>query len=135
MDALGHINNATFLTLIEQARIEALSAWFDGSPIVGSGFLVAGQEIDYLAQLRYRPTPVEIAVWCSKIGASSFEVASEVRDPASAGRERYAVSATAVVRFDPEAGHPRRLVEAERAVLERYSGESAPLRRRVRSER
>ena len=61
MDAFGHINNVEFLRLLEQARIIAFKDWYGKErSVVKEGLLVAHQEIDYLVQLDYRSTPIEV---------------------------------------------------------------------------
>ena len=135
MDAYGHVNNATYVTLLEQARIFALDEWYGHGGLLESGLLVSNQEVDYLAQLTYRTTPIAARVWCSHIGAASFTMACELRDPEGAGDTRYVLAETTLVRFDTRAGHSRRLDADERAVLERHHGDPAPLHRRRRAAR
>ena len=135
MDAYGHVNNATFMTLLEQARIVALDGWYGPGGLLEAGLVVSNQEVDYLAQLTYRGTPVAARVWCCHIGASSFTMACELRDPTGYGTTRYCLAETTLVRFDVAAGHPRRLSPEERAVLEEHLGEPAPLHRRRKAAR
>ncbi|GAB49680.1 acyl-CoA thioesterase [Mobilicoccus pelagius] len=135
MDAYGHVNNATFVTLLEQARIIALDEWYGHGGLLDAGLVVSNQEVDYLAQLPYRTTPVAARVWCSHIGASSFTMACELRDPEGYGDTRYCLAETTLVRFDAAAGHSRRLSEDERAVLEEQHGDPAPLHRRRKAAR
>lgn len=125
-DALGHVNNATFLTLLEEARIRGMDQWFGGLDLASAPMLVARQEIEYTAQLGYRSEPIDVAIWVSSIGASSFDIAYEVRDADT----RYCIAESTLVRFDLEGGHPCRLSPEERAALEACVGGPAPFRRR-----
>lgn len=128
LDAFGHVNNATFLTLLEEARIAALDTWFGGRDMLTSGVLVARQEIEYTAQLAYRTEPVQVRMWVSHIGASSFDVAYVLQD--HGGERSYAVAQTTLVAFDLASQRPRRLTDQERAGLEAHLGDPAPMRRR-----
>lgn len=76
MDALGHVNNAAYLTYIEQARIDAL-AGIEGSPWPGSdaeGPLLATVEITYRRPIRY-PATVTVETRCTHLGRTSFTLA------------------------------------------------------------
>lgn len=100
MDALGHLNNVTFLALFEQARVQFLEAaglWDEGTSV-----LVARNEIDYLRPLRYTPVPLEIRTWVDRIGTSSFTFAYVMLDPADGGV--VASAKTVVVSIDPVKG-------------------------------
>jgi len=130
LDAYGHVNNATFLTLLEEARITALNTWFGDHEMLRTGILVVRHEIEYTAQLSYESGPVVVELWISDITASTFDVAYVVRDRSGSGR-RYAVADTTLVAFDTTAQRPRRLTVQERTALTPYLGERAPLRRRT----
>ncbi|MFE4061223.1 acyl-CoA thioesterase, partial [Streptomyces sp. NPDC059096] len=49
MDAFGHVNNAVFISYLEEARIDFMFrlAPGDGSPSFSGGSVVARHEIDY----------------------------------------------------------------------------------------
>ncbi|MDO5629585.1 MAG: acyl-CoA thioesterase [Mobilicoccus sp.] len=127
LDPYHHVNNAKILTLLEEARLVALDAWFDrGSGTLLRGLMVAHQEIDYRAQMYYHPT-ITVEMWCSEIGGSSFVMGYEVHD--REGR-LVCVAETTMVCTDIESGGVRRLSEDERAELTARLDAPAPLRRR-----
>ena len=69
MDCIGHVNNATFLTYIESARIRLIeSLGFQDVPII-----MAAIKIDFINQLKY-PSKIEIGQKISRIGNSSFDI-------------------------------------------------------------
>lgn len=73
-DALGHVNNARVVTLMEEARIRwSRFAAGDGSARFGSGLVVASLSVDYLRQVEYTPTLL-IRVEVVRIGTKSFTV-------------------------------------------------------------
>ena len=69
MDWIGHVNNATFLTYIESARIKLIEdLGFLDVPII-----MASVKIDYINQLKY-PATMQIGQKISRIGNSSFDI-------------------------------------------------------------
>ena len=88
MDAYGHVNNVQFVRLLEDARVGMLVQWFpDGLRRLDRGIVVARHEIDYLAPLEYRPEPVAVDIWVSRIGGASYDLAYVIRDPDGVGLE------------------------------------------------
>ena len=84
MDAYGHVNNTQFLRLLEDARVAALPRWFpEGLALLERGILVVRHEIEYRAQLEYRPEPVAIDLWVTRIGGAGYDLGYVVRDPVS----------------------------------------------------
>jgi acyl-CoA thioester hydrolase len=120
MDAFGHVNNTRFFTYLEEARVDLLFV-HAGEEVarerLSSGIVVARHEIDYKAPLVFRPEPVPIDVWVSRLGNSSFTVRYEVHDE---GGPVYAEAATVLVPYDVAAERPRRLSDEERAALEPF---------------
>ncbi len=119
LDAYGHVNNARFLTLYEEARValmfvEAGKAGVDGFE---RGVVIARHEIDYLRTVGYTDR-VRIELWVEQIRPSRFTVAYELfHGYAVASRAR-----TVCVPFDLVGGRPRRLAEAEREFLVPWQG-------------
>jgi acyl-CoA thioester hydrolase len=135
MDAYGHVNNVQFLRLLEDARVIAFAATGtdDGGSLVDIGLLVARSEIEYLAPLVYRPEPVAIDMWVTRIAGASFELAYEVRDERGrdgAGAAVYARAVTTLVTYDLVRHQPRRLIASERKRLEEWRDGPVPWRHR-----
>ena len=120
MDAFGHVNNVVFLRYLEEARIDFTftNAGEVGEKAFSEGSVVARHEIDYLRPLVYRPEPVTIETWLTKLGNASFTVAYEIKD-ADTGTV-YVRASTIVVPYDLAAARPRRLTVGERAFLADY---------------
>lgn len=71
-DALGHVNNARIVTLMEEARIR----WTREDGTTGRfefGIVVASIQIDYLRPLYYQPEML-IRMGISRLGNKSFTV-------------------------------------------------------------
>jgi acyl-CoA thioester hydrolase len=80
-DPLGHVNNAVYLTYLEQARLHCWRAlWGFGEP--GSpvpGIIMARAEIDYRMPAHYGQT-LEIRIDLAAIGRTSFTYDYEIVD-------------------------------------------------------
>src|SRR5438477_4834796 len=83
-DALGHVNNAVYLTYLEQARFTWWRAQFglvpgrDRKP----GVIMARVEIDYRSQSRYGDE-LEVRLTLDAVGRSSFTYSYEIVDAGS----------------------------------------------------
>lgn len=133
MDAYGHVNNVQFLRLLEDARVIGFQEWFgQDRSLLDEGVLVTRHEIEYLAPLQFRHAPIAVDMWATHIGAASFELAYEVRDPVGVGTGLYARAETGLVVYDFRTQRPRRLAEEERAILERHVGTPPTFRWRRR---
>ncbi len=131
MDALGHVNNAAYLTYIEQARIDAL-AGIEGSPWPGSdaeGPLLAAVEITYRRPIVY-PATVVVETRCVHLGRTSFTLAHRltVEDDAPDGNEPTACAEakTVLVWADVRAGRPVPVPPTLRAALDPSAAPDAP---------
>jgi acyl-CoA thioester hydrolase len=114
LDAYGHVNNARFLTLYEEARVAMM---FVGARKAGvtsfeEGVVISRHEIDYLRPVDYGD-PVRIELWVEELKPSRFTVAYELFDgPHIASRAR-----TVCVPYDLAKQRPRRLSSAEHDFL------------------
>ena len=75
LDAFGHINNAVFLTYIEDARIQFFKRWRINYK--ERSLIVASAKINYLRQVTH-PSDLVIAQKVSRIGTKSFDIFSVV---------------------------------------------------------
>ncbi len=102
MDAFGHINNATFLTYLEEARIKFLDEiirWdYEKSK---NAIIMARAEIDFRVPGHFKDD-VEILTHCSHIGTKSFTLEYEVVKNDPGGRITLATGKTVVVMFNYE---------------------------------
>jgi acyl-CoA thioester hydrolase len=73
VDALGHVNNAVFLTYIESARVAFLFDTGAATSLEEMSIIVARIEIDFRAPVRFG-SEVEIAVRASRFGNKSFDL-------------------------------------------------------------
>lgn len=114
LDAYGHVNNARFLTLYEEARVAMM---FVGAREAGvtsfeDGIVVSRHEVDYLRPVDYGD-PVRIELWIEDLRPSRFTVCYELFDgDLLASRAR-----SVLVPYDLDKQRPRRMSEAEQSFL------------------
>jgi acyl-CoA thioester hydrolase len=108
-DPMGHVNNAVYLTYLEQARFAQWGAlWgFGEQPLPGNrtpapGIILARVEIDYRKPARYGDR-LEFRIGLAGIGRSSFTYEYEIVD---AGGAVVAVARSVQVMYDYALGHP-----------------------------
>jgi acyl-CoA thioester hydrolase len=115
LDAYGHVNNAVYLTYLEEAR----DAWIHG--VLGAvsestwDFVLARVEIDFRSELTQDDDAVIVRCGLESIGASSVRTREEVR------KQDGTISAEArsvVVPRDPKTASSRPLTDAEREALQ-----------------
>ena len=75
MDSFGHVNNAVFLTYLEDARITFFKRWNIKSR--NKSIIVASVKIDFLRQVQH-PSNLIIGQRISRIGNSSFDIHSAI---------------------------------------------------------
>ncbi len=115
MDVFGHVNNARFLTLYEEARVALMfaGARAHGLTSFEEGVVISRHEVDYLRPVDYG-ADVRIELWVEDIRPSRFVIGYELFD----GTEVASRARSVCVPFDLAAGRPRRLSDPERAFLE-----------------
>jgi acyl-CoA thioester hydrolase len=121
MDAYGHVNNARFLTLYEEARVAMM---FVGARAAGltsfeDGVVVSRHEVDYLRPIDYGD-PVRIEMWIEELRASRFTVCYEMFD----GEVLASRARSVLVPFDLDNGRPRRLKPVETEFLQSWTTSS-----------
>ena len=110
LDAYGHVNNARFLTLYEEARVALMfiEARKAGVTSFEQGVVIFRHEIDYMRLVDYTD-PVHIELWIEEIRPSRFTVAYELFDGAAVSSRARSLC----VPFDLASGRPRRLSDDE----------------------
>jgi acyl-CoA thioester hydrolase len=126
LDAYGHVNNARFLTLYEEARVAMffIGARAHGLTSFEEGIVIARHEIDYLRPVDYsagfagatESPQVRVELWISDLRAARFTVNYELFD----GTVLASRAKSVCVPYHLAQAHPRRLTEPERAFLKPY---------------
>jgi acyl-CoA thioester hydrolase len=120
MDAYGHVNNAVYLTYLEEAR----DAWVQemlGTVTDTWHFVLARVAIDYKQELTQDDERVLVRCSLASVGRASIRTREEIvrRDGSLS-----AVAESVIVPRDPVTLRSRPLTEDERGALER---DAAPL--------
>jgi acyl-CoA thioester hydrolase len=95
LDAMGHVNNAVFLTYIESARFAFLRHLGAVGTLADMSIIVARIEIDFRAPVGFGEE-VEVAVHASRFGTKSFDLDYELR----AGGRVVAEAKSVLVAYD-----------------------------------
>src|SRR5438132_13427543 len=82
IDGMGHVNNAVYLSYVELARTQFYMHQANKRTLDEIDFLLAHVEIDFEAQATWGDQ-LQVAVWPSKIGNSSFTLSYEVKEKRS----------------------------------------------------
>jgi len=116
-DPMGHVNNAVYLTYLEQARFHLWRELWQVDPRQpGEGIILARAELDFKSPAVYGET-LEVRLAVAAVGRSSFTYEYEVVE---AGTERLVLSArTVLVWFDYAAGRSVPIPDPIRAMLGR----------------
>ena len=103
LDGLGHVNNAVFLTYLEEARTEWVSRHL---PEASDRFdyVLARCAIDYRSQVTLADGQVEVEIDLLRVGRTSVTLAERIH--AGPARRLAAESEAVIVRYDWEAGAP-----------------------------
>ena len=82
IDGMGHVNNAVYLSYVELARTQFYMHQADKRTLDEIDFILAHVEIDFESQAMWGDQ-IQVAVWPSKIGNSSFTLSYEVKEKRS----------------------------------------------------
>ena len=127
-DAMGHINNAVYVTYLEVARQEYWRAFKRDEDYRVVPFILARVEIDFRSEALVRES-LELCIRCSHVGTKSFGFEYLIREEQS--HRVVAEARTVQVCYDYVAKASMRVPEDLRAHLEAFEGRS--LTREVRS--
>ena len=78
LDPMGHVNNAVFLTYLEQARVAFFAEMGAATGLEDMNMIVARVEIDFKAPVRLGQE-VEVSVRASRFGTKSFDLEYDLR--------------------------------------------------------
>ena len=118
LDAFKHINNASYLIYMQEARADF--TWFAriarGEEPLLADMVVARAEVDFLSPIHQSGTTLDVEIYIEKISNSSFVMVYEM----SQGGTLRARGKTVQVGVDMETEKARRLRDVEREFLSNY---------------
>ena len=118
-DGLGHVNNANYLSFLEEARIDYLHRVLGRLKLEDFGVIIARIEIDYKSPVFHYE---KILVGCrvTEIGGASVKMEYRLEDKATG---RLAAQAKSVmVTFDYALKRPTRVSTEWRTKMEEFDG-------------
>ena len=110
-DALGHINNGSFVVYAETARLAFFNQILDAS----RSLILAHTGVDFRQQVRFG-AQVEVLTWVETVGTSSVTIVHQIMANGEVAGEARAV----VVYFDYDAQLSRPWTASARAALEAW---------------
>jgi acyl-CoA thioester hydrolase len=114
LDVYGHVNNAVYLTYLEEVRDEWLGGALGGPDEIWN-WVLAHVEIDYRRELALADDVAVASCRLERVGNSSVTTREEVR---TTDGELAAEATSVLVARDPESGRSRPLTATERAAFE-----------------
>jgi YbgC/YbaW family acyl-CoA thioester hydrolase len=121
LDGSRHVNNAVYLSYLEEARSDWLGHVLGGRKPVWE-FVLARVEIDFRRELGLDDVAAVVSCRLSRIGTSSIRTAEQIH---TARGELAAEAEAVLVAWDQPAGASRPLTDTERAALESEAEEVA----------
>jgi len=118
LDGFGHVNNASYLTYIQEAR--ANFTWYSrkeaGLEPVFSDMVVGRAEVDFIVPIYEGGLFVDVHIWVESVGASSFVLNYEI----SSKGVLHARLKSVQVAISMETKKSRPLTDTEREFLKEY---------------
>lgn len=119
LDAFNHVNNATYLTYLEEARLQWLDA-LDGEWInEGAAPVLAASQLNYRRPIEW-PARVQVELGVERLGTSSLTLWHRILD--ADGERLHCDGHVVTVWIDPRSGRPVPLPDAVRAGCEPAAG-------------
>ena len=118
LDAFGHVNNATYLTYVQESRADF--TWWSrkraGETPLRMERVVARAEVEFLEPIYEGGFDLDVEIWVTKIGNASFDLAYQM----SSNGNIHANAKTVQVAVSMETKKSRPLNDIEREYLGRY---------------
>jgi acyl-CoA thioester hydrolase len=78
IDTYQHVNHATMVTILEEARVDFLREPF-AADVTTIGLLIHEVRVLYKGQLRLADSPLQVRIWTKRLRAVDFTLGYEVR--------------------------------------------------------
>ena len=107
LDAIGHVNNARYLTYAQEARFAMLGLF---------NMVVARAEVDFKAPINEGNIYVDVTIWIEAISKSSFTMVYEI----SGEGTLFAKIKTVQVTVTDDTKSSRLITDVQRELLNKY---------------
>ena len=115
LDAFNHVNNANFLTYLEEARIRWFASWEGEWVTDATAPLLAAVQLNYRQPIPY-PADVAVELFTERLGNSSVTVGHRI--VSDDGGTLYADGHVVMVWIDRASGRPTPLPDVVRAACQ-----------------
>ena len=122
LDALGHVNNAVYLTYLETARIKFLVDLLDLTDLHELPVIMAEATISYKAPAFFGER-LAVGVGVSRVGGKSFDMLYQISGP---DRRLVALARTVQVAYDYAAGKTIAVPEQLKQRVAAFQGDWQP---------
>ena len=112
LDAFNHVNNSTFLTYLEEARLHWLAGLIENWDHGDVTPIMAATQLNYRRQLNW-PGRIVVELYCERLGNTSLTIAHRIVDAQDASMV-YLDGNVVMVWIDPASGKPVPLPEVVR---------------------
>jgi acyl-CoA thioester hydrolase len=119
IDMYQHVNHATMVTLLEEARIPFLREPFE-AVIEEIGLLIHEVKILYKGQLRLRDSPLQVTMFSKRVRAVDFTIGYEVRSVRRPDSKPAVIAETQLAAVHIKEQRLERLSPTQREYLQRY---------------
>jgi acyl-CoA thioester hydrolase len=116
IDNFGHVNNAHYLSYIEQARLRYFNEFLHNHDWQTKGIILARAEIDFQAPL-FLEDKLTVELSCSRIGSKSFDLSYKLMKNKNSNEQTVATALTIIVSFDYIQNHSTIIPEEWKEVL------------------
>ena len=113
VDIYGHVNNVKYFEYYQEARIAFLTSLGRDPDEPELDLVIARLDVDYKRPILMRTEPYLVETRVTRVGESSFGLASEIKD----GDQVLSRAQAVMVAVDPESHGSRQLTERERERL------------------
>ena len=103
LDAFNHVNNSTYLTYLEEARLQWMLSMGDVFDSASTPVLAAS-ELNYRGPIAW-PAQLQVQLLCERLGNSSITIAHRIVDAGDPDR-LYCDGRVVMVWIDPQTGKP-----------------------------
>jgi acyl-CoA thioester hydrolase len=120
IDMYQHINHATMVTILEEARVPFLREPF-AADITTTGLFIADVRVTYRGQLRLIDSPLQVTIWVKRLRAVDFTLGYEVRSVnADSDSKPAVIGETQLAAFHVDEQRLLRLAPHHREYLQRW---------------
>jgi acyl-CoA thioester hydrolase len=124
IDAFGHVNNASFVTYLEQARVRFLIDTLHVDVVQSLPVILAALKVDFRSPIQFGQE-VGIATRVDWIGNTSLSMSHQMTASDEADGERVVADAgTILVAYDYDAEQPMRVPDDWRTAFAAHEGRS-----------